>query len=118
MKKVSLGKLGESLAQKYLQNKGYKFIAKNFRSYFGEIDLIFIDKKVLVFVEVKTRASISYGKSFDAINRRKINSIIKTGQYFSLLHPNLSDSIRIDVLAIDEDDPRLFTIKHFQNITL
>lgn len=120
MRRKSLGNLGENLALKYLKNKGYKFIDRNFRSRFGEIDLIFQDDKTLVFVEVKTRFSHSYGKPETAVTPRKINSIIKTGQYFKLLHPDLPESLRIDVVAINLDpkEKKLLSLKHIKNITL
>ena len=120
MRRKSLGNLGENLALKHLQkNKGYKFIERNFRSKFGEIDLILQDKDVLVFVEVKTRFSQSFGNPEEAVTPWKIRSIIKTAQYFSLKHPKLPESIRIDVVAIDLDPKKekLLNLRHFKNIT-
>jgi putative endonuclease len=121
MKRKSLGNLGENLALKYLQkNKGYRFVARNFRSKFGEIDLIFLDKKILVFVEVKTRFSESFGNPEEAVTPWKINAIIKTAQYFKLKNPKLPDSLRIDVVALDLDpqNEKLLNLKHFENVTL
>lgn len=118
MDKQNLGKLGEDLAQKYLQNKGYRFLKRNFRSKFGEIDLIFIDKQILVFVEVKTRFSVSFGLPEEAITSWKIRSIIKTAQYFVLLNPRLPDSLRIDAVAVELRDGKLKEIRHHPNITL
>ena len=120
MRKKSLGNLGENLALKYLKNKGWEFIERNFRSYFGEIDLILKDKETLVFVEVKTRFSKSYGYPEEAVTPRKIRSLIKTVQYFKLKHPNLPDSLRIDVIAIDLDpkEEKLLNLRHIKNITL
>ena len=120
MRKKSLGKLGENLAAKYLQkNKGYKFIKRNFTSKFGEIDLIFQDKDVLVFVEVKTRFSKSFGPPEEAVTPYKIKSIIKTGQYFKLLHPKLPEALRIDVVAIklDSEEEKLLSLRHIRNVT-
>ena len=51
----------EQLGQKFLQSKGLVFVAKNFRTRRGEIDLIMLDNKVLVFVEVRFRSSVNYG---------------------------------------------------------
>jgi len=120
MKRKRLGNLGENLALKYLKNKGYKFIERNFRSKFGEIDLIFQDKETLVFVEVKTRFSQSYGDPEEAVTPAKIRFLIKTVQYFKLKNPKLPDSLRIDVIAIDLDrkKEKLLHLRHIKNITL
>lgn len=119
MRKKSLGRLGENLAAKYLQNKGYQFIERNFRCKFGEIDLIFQDNNILVFVEVKTRFSKSFGSPEEAVTPHKLKSIIKTGQYFKLLHPELPDALRIDVVAIDLDrkEEKLLSLRHIKNVT-
>src|SRR3989344_4776919 len=115
--KIDLGKKGEELAANYLQLQGYKILAKNFRSKLGEIDLVCLDPstgsgQVLVFVEVKTRGDKRFGEPEEAVTSWKIRSIIKTGQYFSLLHPELPDSLRIDVVAISMDgDERVEEIK-------
>ena len=63
MKNLELGKLGERLATLYLLDRGYKLIQANYRSIrWGEIDLIMRDGEVFVFVEVKTRNPLKYGK--------------------------------------------------------
>ena len=118
-RKKNLGKLGEQLAKKLLQNKGYKFIIENFHCRFGEIDLIFQDKETLVFVEVKTRWSNKFGIPEEAITPRKIKSIVKTGEYFKTLHSQLSKSLRIDAVAIEltPDNFKLKSVRHIKSIT-
>ena len=120
MRRKSRGNLGENLALQFLQNKGYKFIDRNFHSSFGEIDLIFQDKETLVFVEVKTRFSLAFGLPEQAVGFKKIKAIIKTGQYFKQKNPSLPDSLRIDLIAIklDKEGKKLLSLKHFKNITL
>jgi putative endonuclease len=120
MQKKSLGFLGENLALSYLKNKGYRFVARNFRSRFGEIDLILKDKNILVFVEVKTRLNDTYGTPEEAITWWKLNSLIKTANYFKLLHSNLPESLRIDVIAImlNFSGSQLVSLRHIKNITL
>lgn len=99
--KVSKGKLGEKLAAKFLQKHGYKIIDKNFHSRVGEIDIVARDADALVFVEVKTRWSKVFGEPVEAVTGRKLASIIKTAQYYKLLHPGLPESLRIDVVSVD-----------------
>lgn len=120
MQRKSLGNLGENLALKHLLNKGFRFIERNFRSKFGEIDLICQDGDTLVFVEVKTRFGTSFGTPEEAINPKKINSLIKTSEYFKLLNPSLTEKVRIDVVAIDlqPGTKELLNIRHLENITL
>lgn len=114
----NLGKLGENLALKHLRNKGYKILGRNFRSKFGEIDIIAIHENDLVFIEVKTRWSQSFGPPEETITPWKIRRIIKTGQYFKLLHPKLPDSLRLDAVVIDlTPEGKLERMEILKNIT-
>lgn len=118
MRQQSLGKLGENLAVKHLRNKGYKILTRNFRSKFGEIDIIAFQGGDLVFVEVKTRWSKSFGPPEEAITPWKIRRIIKAGEYFKLLHPELSDSLRLDAVVIDlTPEGKLERVEILKNIT-
>lgn len=101
MSTVRAGKLGEQIAMQILRRKGYKILQRNFRSKFGEIDIVAEDRGVLVFVEVKTRWSRKFGYPEEAVTSWKLRSIIKTGDYYKLTHPNTPGLIRIDVVAID-----------------
>jgi putative endonuclease len=96
-----LGKLGENLALRYLKSKGYCILTRNFHSKFGEIDIIALHQEDLVFIEVKTRWGQSFGSPQEAITPWKIQKIVKTGQYFKKLHPELPDSLRLDAVVID-----------------
>ena len=67
-----LGRIGEQLAARHLQRLGYRVLARNHRTRFGELDLVVYDERVLVFVEVKTRrAPAGAGGPFEAVDRRK-----------------------------------------------
>lgn len=111
------GKKGEEEAEKYLINLGYKILNKNFRSRLGEIDIIAQDKDTLVFVEVKTRSSVLWGQPAESIRRKKLNSIIKTSQYYLLLNKRTQASYRIDAIEVYFSEGR-FGINHIKNITL
>lgn len=99
-KRHEIGKLGEDLACKYLQDKGYKIIERNFEARQGEIDIIALDKNELVFIEVKTRSNISYGKPAEAVNEEKQNHIIKTIEYYIYSRHLEDEFIRIDIMEI------------------
>lgn len=99
-KRHEIGKLGEDLACKYLQDKGYKILERNFEARQGEIDIIAKDKNELVFIEVKTRSNISYGKPAEAVNEIKQNHLIKTIEYYIYSRHLEDEFIRIDIIEI------------------
>ena len=105
-----IGKLGEDIATKYLESKGYKILERNFNCKQGEIDIIAEednaiicdkeDTKKLVFVEVKTRKSISFGTPAEAVNENKQKHMKGASKYY-LYSNNLQDrEIRFDVIEI------------------
>lgn len=118
--KIHEGQRGEEIAVKYLQNKGYKVIGRNFRLRNGEIDIIALEdkNKVLVFVEVKTRISSQFGSPLEAITPWKLRSIIRTAQYYKHIHPNLPESLRIDAVSVKLFiDYSIDSVEHVENIS-
>lgn len=112
------GRLGEKLASSYLRKKGYRIISQNFRAKYGEIDIISLFKKTLVFVEVKTRSGNIFGSPQEAVTRWKLANITKTAQYFKLLHPELPEAMQIDVVSVQFDTSgNLKKIEHLDNVT-
>ena len=97
--KKSLGRKGEKLAEKHLKSKGYKILSRNFRSHFGEIDIIAVKRNKLVFFEVKTRWSRKFGSPESAITPLKIKRMIKTAYYFHQKNSYLPESFRLDAVA-------------------
>ena len=93
------GAWGEALAAKYLQKKRYKIVATNYRSRFGEIDLIVADRKFLVFVEVKLRKTDSFAKAQEFVDRRKQDRIRTTAELFLAAFPTDLQP-RFDVVEI------------------
>ncbi len=111
-------KLGEEIATNYLKNKGYKIIERNFRKGYGEIDIICIKDNTLVFIEVKTRTSDLYGGAIESITYHKIKSLVKTAQFYKMLHPRLPEAMRIDAILIDlSSNNQVSNIEHIENIT-
>lgn len=94
------GQKGEDLAVQLLTKNGYKIIDRNFRSRFGEIDIVATHDDTLVFVEVKSRQSLRFGLPQEAVTPQKIYKIKKTGEYYSLIHSDLPKKLRVDVVAI------------------
>lgn len=117
MSTKTLGDRGENLASELLQKNGYKILNRNFRSKFGEIDIVAQDKETLVFVEVKARWSQKFGTPEEAITPWKIRNIIKAGQYYKLLNPNTPESLRIDAVVIDMFEGKLQRTEIIKNLT-
>ena len=93
------GAWGEALAAEYLRKKHYRIQAANFRSRFGEIDLIVSNSRFLVFVEVKLRKSADFAKAREYVDRQKQDRIRMTASIFLSQYPtNLQP--RFDVIEI------------------
>lgn len=99
-KQSDLGPSSETHAVGLLLQNGYKVIERNFHSRFGEIDIVALKDGYLIFVEVKARTSLKYGMPEEAVTLSKLYKIRKTGEYYSLLHPDLPKKLRIDVVAL------------------
>lgn len=113
--KHEIGKLGEDLAAKYLENNNYKILERNFECKQGEIDIIAKDKNELVFIEVKTRSKFTYGNPADAVDERKRKHIYKSAKYYIHIR-NLEDEfIRIDVVEVYIYKKR-YKINHIKQI--
>lgn len=79
---ISQGAQAEQLASQYLQQQGLELVAQNYRSRFGEIDLIMHDGATIVFVEVRLRRNGRFGGAAASIDARKQKRIISTAQHF------------------------------------
>ncbi|MBM3208691.1 YraN family protein [Candidatus Shapirobacteria bacterium] len=116
MGKLSVGKFGEGLAAEFLAQKGYQIIERNFRKRYGEIDLVAREGKTLVFIEVKTRLTDKYGLPEEAITPWKLKALVRSANYYKMLHPELPELLRIDLVAIDyvnsSDHPEIRLIKN------
>ena len=101
--KKEVGNLGEELAIKFLRNKKYLILQKNFYIKGGEVDIIVkdIDKQEIVFVEVKTRTSIFFGQPEEAVNQIKKNRMAKSARKY-LYQNNYSaqQNFRFDSISI------------------
>ncbi len=100
--KITIGKQIETLAIIYLQKQNLCFLDKNFRSKFGEIDLIFQDtlSKQIVFVEVRYRKSIFFGDPAETVTKTKQRKILHTANYYlNNKFYNQSIYFRFDIIA-------------------
>ena len=93
------GAWGEALAAEYLRKKRYKLVAANYRSRFGEIDLIVSDRRYLVFVEVKLRKSDAFASAAEFVDLRKQNRLRTTASIYLSEHETDLQP-RFDVIEI------------------
>lgn len=99
MNSVSVGALGERACVKYLRRRFYKIAATDFKTVFGEIDIIAYKGKTIVFAEVKTRGENSRGAPREAVNSEKLYRIRKTAEYFMKSY-KVSLQPRLDVFEV------------------
>ena len=108
-----LGRAGEEIACRYLAGKGYEIVARGFRMFRGEIDIVARDGGTLVFVEVKTRADVSFGRPEEAVTPGKQRQLRKLAQGYLVVHPAPGVDCRFDVVAILLRGPDDVRLEHF-----
>ncbi len=111
------GNEGERAARDFLVENGYRIVEENFRTLFGEIDLIAQKKQELHFVEVKTRSNNTFMPAEEAVNTRKQEKIRKTAQAFLSSHKARlfqGYEIYLDIITvISSSQNKNFEIKHW-----
>jgi len=105
MDRQALGKYGEELAKEYLEKKGYKLLKQNLKLFCGEIDLLMQDGDDLVICEVKTKKSEEFGTPQEEVDFFKQKKLVQLGKALWQIYPE--HSIRIDVVAVDEENKKV-----------
>lgn len=106
----------EGRARTYLEGKGWRHLASNYRVRGGELDLVMADGETVVVVEVKQRRSVRYGHPAESIDARKLVRLRRTAQHyvvFSLRRPEAP--LRIDAVLLLGDEGR-HQIRHLRNV--
>jgi len=112
----TLGRRGEDAAARYLRKLGYIIVARGHRGSIGELDLIAVDGRTVVFIEVKTRTSHDAGHPADAVDEAKQRRLTRLALSYLKRHDLLESSARFDVVAVTWPAGRgQPTIEHFQN---
>ena len=117
MEKSEIGKKGEEIAVKFLKEKGYEILLRNYRYSRGEIDIIAKDPDdgFTVFVEVKTRKNLNYGEPEYAITAGKQKQIKKVAELYLYEKEIREIDCRFDVIAIILEDENNPLITHYVN---
>lgn len=98
---TAVGVRGESIAEHWLTERGYRVLARNWRCGLGEVDIVAVEGDTLVLVEVKTRTSTAYGHPFEAVTPRKLARIRRLAAAWHEEHPaSWLPGVRIDVVAV------------------
>ena len=111
------GEAGERAAEIYLKSQGLKFLARNFRSPRGEIDLIFRENATncLCFIEVKTRSSEDWSRPADAVDARKKKLLSQTALDYLRLVKNPKVKFRFDIVEVLLRDGAVTEVRHLPN---
>ena len=97
------GEALESRANRFLRSRGLKLLCRNYRSRYGEIDLIMVDSGTLVFVEVRYRRNEKFGGAIDSVTTAKQKKIRLTAAHYLQSHPQLQVSnCRFDVIGLSQ----------------
>ena len=112
----SLGRWGEAFAAEYLSQQGYTILEHNARTPYGELDLVASQGEMLVFIEVKTRASRSLGPPEISVTPVKQAHLLSAAKAYLQDRPQLGFDWRIDVVAILRLPDQPPQVEHFENI--
>jgi putative endonuclease len=113
---LPLGRRGEAAAERYLKKLGYIIVARGHRDNIGELDLVAVDGRTVVFIEVKTRTSHDAGHPADAVDENKQERLTRLALSYMKRHDLLECRARFDVVAVTWPDDRTPpSIEHFPN---
>lgn len=98
--RAELGRAGEAAAEAFLVDAGMRLVERDVRLSNGQIDLVMLDGRSLVVVEVKARRGGDYGPPQEAVTRRKLAKLRELAQTYRSLHPRVGSGLRIDVVAV------------------
>lgn len=108
-----LGKKGEDVAVDYLQKRGYVIVERNWTFHGYEIDIIAEYEDLLVFVEVKTRATKNWGNPEEAVSERRMRRMVESAGYYIDSH-DIDKQVRFDIIGIVWGGGN-FDIEHFED---
>ena len=111
---IDIGQRGEAIARTYLEQKGYKILAANWRYRRAEVDLIAMEGPILVFIEVKTRSNDAYGEPEQGITARK-EQMLTSAAHAYIEQTEHEDEIRFDIISILYLDEQSYSVRHLED---
>jgi putative endonuclease len=114
MRRIRTGKRGEDLAVAYLRKAGYRIVAQNYRCLYGEVDVVAQDGDTLVFVEVKSRKSGTFGAPQEAVGPEKQKKLSRVSLHYLQQKRLETCKARFDVIAVrmSPDETRIDLIRN------
>lgn len=99
---IDKGKNAEDLAEKYLIDKNFKIIKRNFKfGRTGEIDIIAYDSDIIVFIEIRSKTNKEFGDPLSSITPGKIRRIKKSAEGYLYVNNIKDTEVRFDVITVD-----------------
>jgi putative endonuclease len=112
----AVGRYGEDLAVRYLEERGLRILARNWRCRAGELDIVAVDGDCLVVCEVKTRRSATFGPPQAAVTHKKLARLRRLTAAWLAEQTEGWPSIRLDVVAITRGPSGPATIEHLVGV--
>ncbi len=109
-----IGQQGEEMARDYLTKKGYKILHNNFRSSNSEVDIVAEWENQLIFVEVKTRSSVSFGQPEIFVSQEKKRHMKKVARGY-IHYINFNGEVRFDIISVVLEPQKEVQITHFED---
>jgi putative endonuclease len=109
-----LGSAGERMAAEFLRRKGYRILERNYRTPYGEIDLIARDKQEIIFIEVRTRRQEKFGTPTESLTRDKISHWERAASFYLQKENGFDRPFRFEFVGIDlsGETPRISLVKN------
>ena len=116
-----VGREGEEIAAKFLLDKGYKILERNYYTRFGEIDLVVSKNGVLTFIEVKLKHGDDFGTPEEMIGGFKLSQVQRMAEFYLMDKPKMAEIYKtylIDaVCVVTSEDGEVERINHYENLT-
>lgn len=116
-----VGREGEEISAKYLSDKGYKILERNYHTRFGEIDLIVSKNDNLIFVEVKLKHGDNFGTPEEMIGNSKLSQVQRMAEFYLMDKPDVAKKHKtysIDaVCVVMNEGGEVERINHYENLT-
>ena len=99
-RKQAIGRFGERVAARHLQNLGMAILATNWTCKYGEVDIVARDGATLVICEVKTRTGTTHGTGLEAVTGQKATRLRRLAAYWLEVHEVQTEAVRIEVVSV------------------
>ena len=113
----AVGAYGERVAARFLAAAGMELLDRNWRCRLGELDLVARDGRVIVFCEVKTRRSTSFGTAAEAVTPAKLRRLRSLAAAWLAEHPTARGSIRFDVVCVSPQSSGPARVEHIVGVS-